>query len=422
MKTWCCIFLVLVCTGCSRQPEPAVDPLIAQALAATKAIDNHAHPVRPIQPGEEPDKGFDALPVESLEASSDPVRFRPGRPEFAEAHKMIFGGDRITATRAWGTDYAAAILDKAGIDKMIANRVSMGPGLPKERFAWAAYADALMYPFPTGGIALNSDRRAFFALEAKLLATYYQQSGVMQRPATLDEYVSHVVLPTVQRHRQGGAVAEKFEMAYLRPLAIGNPSQADAGRAWLSSAATPADYRTIQDYLFRQIALECGRLGMAVHFHTGFGAGGYYDVAGGKAALLEPLFNDPELRKTNFVMLHGGWPDTRSIAPLLVKPNAYVDISLQGLLVPGYDIAQTLRIWLETVPEKVLFGTDAYPLAPADNMGWEECAYVSSQNVRQALGVALTGMVREGSVTRGRAIEIGKMVLRENAAKLYGLK
>ena len=65
-----------------------VDPAIAAALAQTKAIDNHAHPVRPTAAGEAADLGYDALPVENLEASSDPVRFRPGRPEYAEASKI----------------------------------------------------------------------------------------------------------------------------------------------------------------------------------------------------------------------------------------------------------------------------------------------------------------------------------------------
>ena len=422
MKRWYCASLLLAAAACTRAPEGPVDPAIASALADTKAIDNHAHPVRPTVAGEAPDIGFDALPVESLEPSSDPVRFRPGRPDYAEASRAIFGADRVAATKSWGSNYAATILDKAGIDKMIANRVSMGDGLPKERFLWAAYADALMYPFPTGIITANSDRRAFFTLEEKLLAEYYKQAGVAARPASLDDYLKSVVTATLERHKQGGAVAEKFEMAYLRPLAIGNPLKAEAEKAWKASAATASDYRTLQDYLFRHIVLECGRLGMAIHIHTGMGAGGYYDSAGANPSLLEPLFNDPALRKTNFVMVHGGWPYTAMVAPLLTKPNAYVDFSVQGLILPASDIAQTLRIWLEMVPEKVLFGTDAYPYAPAANFGWEESAYLSSQTGRRALGMALTAMTRDGSITRERAVEVGKMVLRDNALKLYGLK
>ena len=74
------LWLLMLATGagCTRAPEAAVDPVIAKALAETKAIDNHAHPVRPTAAGEPADLGYDALPVESLEAASDPVRVRPG--------------------------------------------------------------------------------------------------------------------------------------------------------------------------------------------------------------------------------------------------------------------------------------------------------------------------------------------------------
>ncbi|MEP7306595.1 MAG: amidohydrolase family protein [Acidobacteriota bacterium] len=412
--------LLLMTSACATTPE-AVEPAIAKALADTKAIDNHAHPVRPTPPGEPADNGYDALPVEHLEPASDVVRFRPGRPEYAAATSAIFGADRTASTKAWGDNYAATILDKAGIDKMMANRVSMGPGLPKERFLWAAYADALMYPFPTDVITDNSDRKAFFALEAMLLGEFYQQSGITGRPATLDDYLARVVTATLERHKQGGALAEKFEMAYLRPLAVGTPSKDAAERAWRAGASNAADYRVLQDFLFRHIALECGRLGMAVHIHTGAGAGGYYDMAGGNPGLLEPLFNDPSLRKTNFVMVHGGWPNTGIVAPLLTKPNAYVDVSVQGLSLPASEVAHSLRSWLEAVPEKVLFGTDAYPYAPQAGLGWEETTYVSSQTVRRALGLALTAMLREGTITEARAIEIVKLVLRDNAVKLYRL-
>ena len=39
----------------------------------------------------------------------------------------------------------------------------------------------------------------------------------------------------------------------------------------------------------------------------------------------------------------------------------------------------------------------------------------------QALAMALTGMVRDGEVSRARAVELARMVLRENARQLYGL-
>src|SRR5205807_699397 len=131
-------------------------------------------------------------------------------------------------------------------------------------------------------------------------------------------------------------------------LQIGNPSKADASAAWSGKG----DYRALQDYLFRFIAAECGRLGMTVHFHTGAGGGGYFDVAGSNPMLLEPLFNDRALRKTNFVLLHGGWPFAHELTALLTKPNVWVDFSAQGLLLSPDELTSNLRSWLEYVPEK----------------------------------------------------------------------
>jgi hypothetical protein len=393
------LFLLFVDVSCSRTAFNGVDPQIAQQIAAIRAIDHHAHPPLP----DPADRDFDALPVEMLEPQTDPLRLRPpGKP-----------GPTLGPVET---------LDRAGIDRVFANRVSMGPGLPRERFLWVAYADALMYPFATAVLEINPDRKAFFGLEAKLLERYYKESGVTARPGSLDEYVTRVVLATVARHKQGGALGEKFEMAYLRPLEVGNPSREEAEAAWRDGGRTPAAYRKLQDFLFRAIAGECGRLGMAVHFHTGEGAGGYFDFQGANPLLLQALFNDPSLRKTNFVMVHGGWPFTREAGALLEKPNAWVDFSMQQFLRAPSDLAQTIRAWLELTPEKVMFGTDAYPYAPDAGLGWSDTTLIASAAGREALGRALTEMVREGTASRARAGELAVMVLRENARKLYGLK
>jgi uncharacterized protein len=92
--------VLFVLASCAPAPErDRVDPQLASEIARIKAIDNHAHPVRPTLSGEKPDDEYDALPVESLEAQSDPVRDRPGSPELIEAHNAVFGGDKAKAVR-----------------------------------------------------------------------------------------------------------------------------------------------------------------------------------------------------------------------------------------------------------------------------------------------------------------------------------
>jgi predicted TIM-barrel fold metal-dependent hydrolase len=351
--------------------------------------------------------------VENLGPSSDPVRLRPNAPNLSEARRQLFQNDKAKAVREHSSGYAVWILDQLGIETMLANRVTLGEGLPSPRFLWVPFDDALMYPLANDALIHNSDQKAFFALEEKLLRRYYSECGLSARPASLDEYLNQVVRATVERQKQRGAVAVKFEMAYLRSLDIGNPARAEADQAWNGRG----EQKALQDYIFRFIAAEAGRLGLAVHFHTGFGGGSYFNVSGSNPMLLEPLFDDPSLRKTNFVMLHGGWPFAREITALLQKPNAYLDFSYQTVAAYPRELSQTIRMWLEFVPEKVLFGTDAYPYP-----GWEETGYVAASTGREALGLALTGMLRDNEITREQALELARMVLRDNARKLYGLK
>ena len=419
-----CLFLTIAGTfACSRPPAsspaaeaPLVDAQLADAIARIKAVDNHAHPVRPTASGEKPDDEFDALPVDNLEPQSDPVRQRPGSPEVAAAGRELFGGDKPAVQRTHQSDYATWVLDRIGVDVMFANRVAMGPGLPSSRFVWVPFADALMYPLDNAALIRHPDHAAFFPLEEKLLRRYYSESGVSSKPATLGEYLDRVVRATLERHQAGGAIAEKYEMAYLRALDVGNPTRAAAEAAY----AGRGDYKALQDYIFRFIAAECGRLGLAVHIHVAHGGGGYFNVAGANPLLLEPLLDDPSLRRVNFVMIHGGWPFTDQITPLLTKPNAYVDFSEQTAFNSPRSVSEVLRKWLEYVPEKVLFATDAYP--ESKELGWEEAGLIAAKTGRQALGLALTAMLRDGDVTRERAVELAGMVLRDNARKLYKLK
>jgi uncharacterized protein len=415
----------ILLAGCRRAPEQTADPGILAEVRQIRAIDNHAHPVRPVLNGP-PDREFDALPVENLEPTSDPLVFRPNAPEVLEADKALYGSaaNKQAVMREKGNAYPAWVLDQIGVETMIANRVAMGDGIEPPRFRWVPYADALIFPLDNSQLAArNPDRKAFFALEDGLRQRYLKEAGLEAVPPNLGEYLNHVVTLTLERQKQGGAIAEKFEAAYLRSLDFEAVDRSIAERVYAQFArkGTPpdAEYKQVQDFLFRYIAAECGRLGMAVHIHCDAGAGSYFDIAGANPLLLESVLEDRSLRQTRFVMLHGGWPFTREITALLERPNAYLDYSMQDLVRTPAALAADLREWLEWLPEKVMFGTDGYPYS--DQLGWEESAWIAARNGRQALAIALTGMLRDGEISRERAGELARMVLRDNARRLYGL-
>ena len=411
---------------------------LATLPADTQAIDNHAHPVLS-PPADTTDRGFDALPVDALEEETDPARWSSAvwltRARAAlwgfhgQASPDAEGMRELQAARARvksreGEHFSAWVLDQAGIGTMLANRQAMGTGVMPPRFRWVAYVDALLFPLDNRGLeAQTPDRAKFFALEEQLRARYLADSGLKALPATLSEYLRSVVTPTLERQKAGGAVAEKFEAAYLRGLDFGDPPRAEAERVyarWIKGGQPgAADYKLLQDFLFRTVAQECGRLGMAVHLHVMAGGGSYFNVAGANPMLLEPIFDDPRLRGTRFVMLHAGWPFVHEATALLQKPNVYLDVSMEAQLFSPRTMAGFLRERLELFPGKVLFGTDGYPFS--DALGWEESTWIASRTARDALGLALTGMVHDGEISVSLAEQIARDVLRGTAVKLYGL-
>jgi predicted TIM-barrel fold metal-dependent hydrolase len=76
-----------------------------------------------------------------------------------------------------------------------------------------------------------------------------------------------------------------------------------------------------------------------------------------------------------------------------------------------------LREWLELFPEKILYATDAYPYS--QSMGWEEAAFIANRNIRESLGMALTGMIHDNQITEPQAEHLAHQVLHENANSLY---
>ena len=179
--------------------------------------------------------------------------------------------------------------------------------------------------------------------------------------------------------------------------------------------------KRLQDFLFRAVSKQAGDMGLAVHIHTGIGADPYFNISGANPLLLESVFNDVNLRHTNFVMLHGGWPFEREAGVMLIKPNVYADFSSQTFLRSTQALSEVLKAWLEWYPDKVLFGTDAYP----DNIplaNWEEKVWLTTRSSRLALGLALSRMMWEGQINRTRAEELAWMVLRDNALRLYDIE
>lgn len=428
------LFVLPVCA----QDTSAPDPRLMNEINQLKAIDNHAHPPALIREGEK-DEDYDALPCDPLEPTASGLLWREDNPIYLAAWKALWGYQYDDATpehvrellaakqkmqEQQGDNYPNWVLDQLGIETELANRIVLGRGQAPPRFRWVPFDDTLLFPLNNSALAAQTpDRKIFFGLEEKLFQRYLKQVGVTKLPSSLEEYETKVVTSLLELQKKGGAVAIKFEAAYLRALDFAPARESDARRfyALYSKGDIPndAEYKLLQDYLFRYVAREAGRLGMAVHLHTGGGCGSYFFLEGSNPVLLDSVFNDPSLRKTNFVMVHAGAGNFNGlVAYLLMKPNVYADISEQPWMTSVHHMVPGFRFMLEWYPKKVLFGTDLFPGTPQVN--WEEVGFQTTHNARLALAEALSGMLRDGEITRPQASAIARMVMRENALKLYG--
>ena len=434
--------VLLVVIGCAiaAAAQNVPDPALLADIQKIPAIDNHTHVVKVTAPGER-DTDYDALPCETLQPSDTQWFLRPENPAIVAAWKALYAypysdqapahvGDLIAARakvlQQQGDHFPDWVLAHINTRLMFANRVAMGRGLDAAHFQWVPYDDALLFPLDNKNMANTPDRQFFYGREEAILKQYLSVAGADAVPATLRDYFEKIVRPTLQSQKQHGAVAIKFEVAYLRSLAFTPTPEAEAAAVYeraIASQAPPSqiDYKKVQDYLFEAVAAEAGRLGLAVHIHTGIGCGGYYQVAGANPLNLELMLNQPSLRATKFVLLHGGFPFTDEMASMLTRPNVYTDTSLEPLMLSVTRAAESIRSWLEYVPEKVLYGTDLYS-GDDGAYGWDVIGWQAAHNTRYALALALTNMMRDGEITRAQALQMAHLVLHANAEKLYGFQ
>ena len=438
----------LIFLGCSYLPAQTPDPALLAEISKIQAVDDHAHPVVVLPEGVA-DTEWESLAFQGEHSQGTmvpggevlaPFRLRGGSPDLHRAWAALYGFAPATVTREniaelyqlkariqreQGENYPAWVLDKLGVETMLANRMSMGKGLEGPRFRWVSYVDALLFPLDNTELKQdNPDRRRFYTSLEVVRRRYLAEQKRKALPPTLDLYVSQVLVPLLQRQKAEGAVAVKFVAGYVRTLDFAAVPEAEARRIyarWVRGGVPPAaDYKKLQDFLFRRIAREAGRVGLVVHIHTGFGLGSYYDTGGSNPLLLESVFDDPALRSTTFVVIHGGWPFARQTAALLLKPNVYADFSAMAFLLYPRELADVLRSWMEIAPQKVLFGTDGFPLG-LKFLSWEEFCWIGQDSSRQALALALTGMMNDGEITQPEASHLAHQVLRDNAVQLYHL-
>jgi len=400
----------------------AADRALLSELGKVKAIDAHSHL---LLTGVEPSG---KATVERRSAAELPLRLRGAGPEWARAWKALYKVNvpdaseksfaalqqaRELLVEDLGGEFSTRMLDQAGIELAIVSG-EPPPGNPPARFRFVPRTDVFLRPFSQDA--------------SEALKPFFIAARLYTLPKGLDEYLRKVVTTGLERWLGEGAVGIDVSISAHRGLDF-DDINAEAARSAYGRlvvagelGASAADLKTFQDYTFRYLAREAGRLGLVVHVKTGLSRDASGIVGNGNPLLLGATMADPSLQKTKWLLVHGGFPFDKETGPLLLRPNVWADVSVQDLVRSPTELSESMRRWFELAPERVCFATDAASDPSAPQLRWPELTYLGAETTRTALSMALARLMNDGLVTRAQALEIGKGVLRDNCAALHGLK
>ena len=131
-------------------------------------------------------------------------------------------------------------------------------------------------------------------------------------PSTLDGYEEEIIQRTLERWKKSGVPAIKFHAANVRGLDF-LPVDRDTaarlyGKKFSGGELTAAEMKTLEDYLFIDIAARAGTLGLVVHVHAGNGNGPYFDNSRANPGLLESAIDSEPLHHRNSCCSMGDGP------------------------------------------------------------------------------------------------------------------
>lgn len=195
-----------------------------------------------------------------------------------------------------------------------------------------------------------------------------------------------------------------FVSAYEAEAAFPAARAGDAG-AW----------KKLYVAVFWETMLQCQELGVPMHIHTGM-TGGLWDgaIQDADPFLLVPTLKRPEYLQTRLVLLHGAQPWFQHAAAMAhTFPHVWVDM---GWTTPWLSlrIAECYRDVIGMAPlDKIMVGSGSH--------GTPEISWLAGITAKIGLSRALGDAVGLGLMAPGQAERAGRMILHDNAARLYRL-
>ena len=216
--------------------------------------------------------------------------------------------------------------------------------------------------------------------------------------------------------RQDGFVGIKSHLGELVGFGFPPVEADEAERIYGAAAAGDGEaFKKLYMAVWLATMLQCQDLNIPLHIHTGT-TGGLWDgpVANTDPFLLVPICRQPRFLQTRLILLHAGYPWIQHAGVMAhTFPHVWVDI---GWTTPWISqrIADCYRELIAMAPlSKLMVGSGGHDTP--------EISWLAGKMAKLALGEVMTDAVRQGVMGEKDAERTGRMILHDNAARLYGL-
>ena len=221
-------------------------------------------------------------------------------------------------------------------------------------------------------------------------------------------------LDSVRQAAVDGFAGLKGHIAEKCGFAVREVSDPEAQQAFIKAqAGDKAAITTVYYAMFGHLLELCGELDIPVHLHTGTtGLKTRTDVYSLDPILMAPFLKNPRYYKAKIVLLHGSFPYTRNAAWMAYNfPNVYLDLS-QTQLWQGFLTSSILADAMSCAPhDKIMLGTGQH---------WYcEMVWLAAKIAKKSLAHILGEMVEQNLISRAQAEKSARMILSENAMRLY---
>jgi predicted TIM-barrel fold metal-dependent hydrolase len=216
--------------------------------------------------------------------------------------------------------------------------------------------------------------------------------------------------------RNDGFVGIKSHLGELVGFGAPQVEADEAARIYAAAAAGEGEaFKKLYMAVWLATMLQAQELKFPIHIHTGI-TGSLWNgpVANTDPFLLVPILRQSRFLQTRLVLLHAGHPWMQHAGMMAhTFPHVWVDM---GWATPwtSQRIVECYRDVLGLAPlSKLMIGSGGH--------GSPEISWLAAKTAKVALGEVLTDAVRLELMTEKDADKTGRMILHDNAARMYRL-